>query len=245
MQRTVGSVAGDLDRVGDRLDRRAAPRVAVVLVVPADRRGRCPALQCVTVNVVSSRLLPGAVSTRGPEDVCGLVLGDRQRAGLELVDGDLGAQRGAQGGRVGRALDEDVQGRHDRVAVGDDRVAGAVEQLADRLRVDVDRLHAQHVVAAAADADARACCGRTRTARSRRWRGRCCDSAAGARPRGAGGSTRARPRRRRRAAAAQRSPGRSPRAARARRWSGAGPRSGRTRPPSSTTRRSSRTCRSR
>ena len=54
------------------------------------------------------------------------------------------------------ALDVDVQRRDDRVAVGDDRVAGAVEELADRLRVDVDGLDAQHVVAAAADADARA-----------------------------------------------------------------------------------------
>ena len=94
------------------------------------------------------------VSSRGPEHLRGLVLGHRQRARRERVDGDVGAQRGSELLRVGVALDVDVQRRDDRVAVGDDRVAGAVEQLADRLRVDVDRLHAQHVVAAAADADA-------------------------------------------------------------------------------------------
>ena len=89
------------------------------------------------------------------EDLRGLVLGHRQAARGELVHGHVGAQDGFEPLRVGGSFDVDVQRRHDRVAVGHDRVAGAAEQLADRLRVDVDRLHAQHVVAAAADADAR------------------------------------------------------------------------------------------
>ena len=94
------------------------------------------------------------VAARGAEDVRGLVLGDGQVAGGERVHRDVGAQRGAQRVGVRRAFDVDVQRRHDRVAVRDDRVARAAEQLSDRLRVDVDGLHAQHVVAAAADADA-------------------------------------------------------------------------------------------
>ena len=42
----VGSVPATCDGVGDRRDRGAAPRVAVALVVPADRCGRCRVPQC-------------------------------------------------------------------------------------------------------------------------------------------------------------------------------------------------------
>ena len=67
----------------------------------------------------------------------------------------------ASGGR----LDVHVQRRRDRVAVGHDAVAAEPrlggQDRADGLRVDVHGLHAQHVVAAAVDADPRR--GRART----------------------------------------------------------------------------------
>ena len=93
----------------------------------------------------------------------GLVLGGRQRAGLESGDREARAQRGVQLGLhrlelgLRLCLHVDLHRRLDRIASGDDAVAPQPrvtrQDRADRLRVDVHRLHAQHVVAAAVDAD--------------------------------------------------------------------------------------------
>src|SRR4051794_5283726 len=156
MQRTSGSVEAAW----------TAAAIAAMVAAPHALRWRwlsqlttraLPSSSVLTTDLpLSADDLRQHVPAGGAEDVRGLVLGDRQGAGGELVQGDVGAQRLPERAGVGPALDVDVQRRHDRIAVGDDRVPGAVEQLLDRLRVDVHGLDAEHVVAAAADADARA-----------------------------------------------------------------------------------------
>ena len=159
-QRTLSSAPAASMRVGDRLDRVARPGVAIGLAVPRHHARRpqlaSPSLRHLDASSSSPRAVryttrvfcsptgsvPGATactSKRAPSSV-------RSAASTPSI-------------AVGR-LDEDAQRRDDRVAVGHHRVAAqpveAPEHRADRARVHVDRLHAQHVVDAALDADPRA-----------------------------------------------------------------------------------------
>ena len=154
---------------------RASTRCAC-LAVPADDAGAAErSVVTVMVGPPRSAIARGSSSPRAVRKTCGSCARPRAacrgRARRPRTRPQARAQRGrvASGSAPRRRLDVDAQRRHDRVAVGDDRVAAEAAEpsrtRADRLRVDVDRLHAQHVVAAAVDADARRRRARTRRAR--------------------------------------------------------------------------------
>ena len=114
-----------VERVGDRRDRGAAPGVAVALVVPADDAGAAELLGGdghAFLPVSSDRV--GQRRRRAP---CGRPSRSCARRRAASPGGSACTATSVRSAarsrsRVGRPLDVDVQRRHDRVAVGDDRV---------------------------------------------------------------------------------------------------------------------------
>ena len=170
--------ARSLDRVGDRGHRREVPGVAARLAVPADHSGdepggpprsSCPQAGCRRLPpraAVSPRAVRWTMrvlcSATGSEPGSSRATSKRARARPAAArPAAVGARSRRAPPRRARAAGASGRPRPPRSGV---RAGLAGEQRADRLRVDVHGLHAQHVVAAAVDPDPR----RAAPARARR-----------------------------------------------------------------------------